>query len=464
MVKNRFFNIFSLIFFFVTIFVGSYLVGLKTGFIKRAFGTPANLIIDLGKSFENPGDCWKNLAQGGESRTRMLSPVIGEVKKLQPEYIRIDHIYDNYNLVSKDGGGNLVFNWNELDLTVQDVVSTGATPFFSLSYMPPIISKDGNVDSEPVSWGEWQILVQKTIEHFSGVKGMNLKNVYYEVWNEPDLFGGFTIGRDKNYFDLYYYAQMGAKSANKVNSFKIGGPATTGLYKSWVDSFISLAQEGKIRLDFLSWHTYSRDLEKYDRDLLDVAGWLSKYPDYSNVELIISEMGINSKNDPAYDGVLSAVHTIASIASIQTNINKCFSFEIVDGEGPEKMWGRWGLLTNGKFGTPEPKPRYSAIQFLNRMVGERISVGGSGTWVKAFGRKDGNKFRILVVNYDPSGKNNEVVPFNLVNLPFKKFTIKRIDFLGGSTSQTIDIDTENWTTSVSFFPNSASIFEIESSD
>lgn len=458
--KNRTAGIFSVVFLLITLFAGVYLVGIKTGFIKKAFGTPANLIIDLGSSFANPGDCWRSLAQGGESRGRMIAPAITEVKKLQPQYIRIDHIYDNYNVVRRDGG-QLAFNWQELDLTIQDIVSTGAKPFLSLSYMPPAISKDGNVDSVPTNWGEWQIVVQKTIEHVSGKGGLNLNGIYYEVWNEPDLFGRFKAGGDKNYLDLYYYAQLGAKSVGNVNSFKIGGPATTGLYKSWIDALLLMAQSGKIRLDFLSWHNYSKDIEKYDNDVKNIAEWLVSYPNFSNIELVVSELGINSENDPAYDGNLSAIHTLATSSILQTNVNKCFNFEIIDGTGPEKLWGRWGLLTNEKFGTPTPKTRYYAIQFLNRMVGERISVGGSGSWVKAFGRKDGNKYKILIVNYDPTGKHGEVVPFNLINLPYKKFTIKRIDFLGGSSTQTVDIDTPNWSTDMAFSPNTASIFEIE---
>lgn len=457
--KRRVFNIFSIVFLLSALFAGVYLVGVRTGFIKRAFGTPANLIIDLGQSFQNPGNCWRSLAQGGESRDRMLEQVIPDVKKLQPQYIRIDHLYDNYNVVSRNGG-QLAFNWQNLDLTVRDILATGATPFLSLSYMPPVISKDGQVTSEPASWSEWQVVVQKTVEHFSGKDGMNLSNVYYEVWNEPDLFGKFKAGGNKNYMDLYYYAQLGAKSAQRVNSFKIGGPATTGLYRSWVDAILGMAQDGRIRLDFLSWHNYSRDLDRYESDVQNVSAWASAYPNFANIELVVSELGINSENDPAYDGNLSAIHTLASTSVLQTNVNKCFNFEIVDGEGHSKMWGRWGLLTNKKYGPPTPKTRYHAIQFLNRMVGDRISVGGSGSWVKAFGRKEGNTVRVLVTNYDPAGNHGEVVPFNLVNLPFKNFTVKRIDFLGGNSTQTVNIDTSNWTTDMAFSPNTAAIFEI----
>ncbi|HTK03335.1 MAG TPA: hypothetical protein VL401_01030 [Alphaproteobacteria bacterium] len=457
--RSKVFNIFSTLFIIVTLAIGVYLVGIKTGFIKHAGGIPANLVVDAGNSFASPADCWKNLAQGGESKARMLVSVIPQIKKLAPEYIRIDHIYDNYDVVSRDGQGNLNFNWTNLDLTVQDILASGALPFFSLSYMPPAISKDGQVESIPANWSDWQLVVQKTVEHYSGRSGMNLNNVYYEVWNEPDAFGGFKPGGSKNYLDLYFYAQNGAKNASGVKPFKIGGPATAGLYKSWLDGLLTMAQDGRIRMDFFSWHNYYSDADRYNKDMDNLFSWLAQYPNFINMELIVSEMGIDGKNNPAYDGNLSAIHTLSSVSSLQANVNKCFSFEIIDGAGPEKFWGRWGMLTNEKYGQPEIKTRYHAIEFLNRMTGNRMSTTGLGSWVKAFTRYDGKTIRVLVSNYAPDG-HSEVVPFKLINLPFRNFTFKRVDFLGGASSQNVAIDADSWETTLGMEPNTAAIFEV----
>lgn len=460
MLRSKVFNVFSTIFILAGLAVGVYLVGVKTDFIKKASGTSANLVVDVGTSFVNSADCWKNLSQGGESKGRMFASVIPDIKKLQPQYIRIDHIYDNYDVVGRDPQGQLTFNWQNLDQTVQDIIASGATPFFSLSYMPIAISKDGHVESEPANWSDWQAVIQGTIEHYSGKHGMNLASVYYEVWNEPDLFGGYKISGDKNYLDLYYYAQAGAKLAQNVNSFKIGGPSTSGLYKAWVDAMMKDVSGGNIRLDFFSWHNYYGDTNNYDNDIQNISSWLAGYPNFQNIELIVSEMGINNKNDPAYDGNLSAIHTLSAITALQAKVSKCFNFEIIDGAGPTKLWGRWGMLTNEKYGPSEPKPRYYAIQFLNKMVGDGMSVSGNGSWVKSFVRYDGSKIRILISNYDYSGKHSEAVPLTLVNLPFRKFTIARINFLGATTTQAVTVNTNTWSTVEGLDPNTAAIFEI----
>lgn len=458
--KSKLFQIFSTIFIVATLAIGVYLVGIKTGFIKFAGGVPAFLVLDAGNSYLNPNNCWMNLAQGGESKGRMLVSVIPNIRNLRPQYIRLDHIYDNFNLVSRDGAGRLNFNWTDLDNTVSDVRASGAIPFFSLSYMPPTISKDGQIESTAANWGDWQLLVQKTIEHYSGRSGMNIPNVYYEVWNEPDLFGKFAPGGSKNYFDLYVYAQRGAQSASNVNPFKFGGPATSGLYKGWMTSMLKLASQGNIRLDFLSWHNYYQDTSRYESDIVNMNLWMADYPNLKNTELIVSEMGIDGKNNPAYDNVLSAIHTFSTVAALQDNVSKCFSFEIIDGPGPQKFWGRWGMITNEKFGTPELKSRYYAIQFLNRMAaGDKMSITGNGSWVKAFARFDGKSIKVLVSNYAPDG-HREAVPFKLINLPFKKFTVKRTDFSGGSSTQTVVADSDTWSTTIGFDPNTAAIFEI----
>lgn len=453
--RKRLFGIISSIFILGSLFIGVYLVGIKTGFFKKASGIPANIVVDFANRTPNPDSCWKNLAQGGESGQRLLSNVTTEVRRLNPRYVRIDHIYDHYNVVSRDGAGQLNFDWSRLDEAVGDIRATGATPFLSMSYMPSVISQDTTVTGIPSNWGDWELVVQKTIEHFSG----GASDIYYEVWNEPDLFGGFKLGGDKSYIKLYTHAVTGARRASGVRSFKIGGPVTSGLYENWMKSMLSLASEG-VRVDFLSWHNYYYDSDNYASDIEKMKIWMSEYPGLNNIELIVSEMGIDPKNNEAYDGSLSAIHTINSVTALEERVSKCFTFEIIDGEGPQKLWGRWGILTNPKFGAPEPKPRYRSLEFLNRMVGERVQVTGNGSWVKAFARYDGSALRILVSNYAPD-KHGEAVPIKVTNLPFTNYNVKQTRFLGpAGAAQPVNGTVPEWSATLGFYPNSAIIIEI----
>src|SRR3990167_1553122 len=101
--------------------VGVYLIGRQTGFWSRAFGTTANLVVDVGSSYNDSHFIWKNFAQGGEEQGPMLTPVVDKVKTLNPQHIRIDHIYDFYAVVNRDGG-QLNFDFTKLDVTVNDIL------------------------------------------------------------------------------------------------------------------------------------------------------------------------------------------------------------------------------------------------------------------------------------------------------------------------------------------------------
>ena len=459
MFRSKFFNTILSIFLLVSVPVAVFVVLQKTNFLNIASGTPANFYVDSTSTFGIAGQSWKNLAQGGEEKGDMIATVIPKVAALKPEYIRIDHIYDSYDLV-QGGPGNLSFNWTNLDATVRSILATGALPFFSLSYMPPSIAKNSYVDEVPINWSDWENLTEQTIEHYSGKSGFNLNGVYYEVWNEPDLFGGFKIGGTKNYLDLYQHAAIGASRAKGVNNFKLGGPSTTDLYKNWFDSFLQFCQNNNIRLDFFSWHKYSKDLGDYDNQVKSIQDWIKSYPSFANLEFDITENGINGSNDSANDGGLSAIQTIATTAVLQGNIRRSFLFEIKDGPGTQQYWGRWGILTNQKFGDPVAKPRYNAVVFLNRMIGDNVTVSGQGSWVKAFAKKNGGKIDLLVVNYDPSGKHSEAVPIRIDKLTNGSYSAKRTDFGGGVRTRQVEVTANVIDFTDGFSPNTAAIFEI----
>lgn len=430
--------------------LGVFFLKDKVNLSGKASGTPANLVIDMAASYSVTERPWANLAQGGEEKGRSLEPTISSIRKLNPKYIRIDHIYDYFDVVRPDGS----YNWAILDSYIGDIRSMGAKPFLSLSYMPKAFGVNSEIDM-PANLSNWTNLVRATIEHVSGRSGLSIPDVYYEVWNEPDLFGSFKVYPPKNYLDLYIASSNGATGARNVLPFKFGGPATTALYKNW---FTALTDPKlKVRLDFFSWHRYSDSLDNYEQDMKDISSWGAPV----GMEFFITESGIDSANNEAYDGVTAAIHTLGEAAVTSDKLEGLFSFEVKDGVGNTKNWGRWGILTHEKWGGVSEKPRFAAISFLNRLSGaERLNIAGQGSFVKAIARKDKNVYRVLIVNYDPNNKNVEAVPMKFVGLTSDKISVRRIDFLGGSADVPVIVTNKEWSTVQYFRANSASIFEI----
>ena len=177
---------------------------------------------------------------------------------------------------------------------------------------------------------------------------------------------------------MYEASARAAQRANNVNRFEIGGPATTGLYQNWLERMIKFVDDRNLRMDFISWHRYSYDLEQFEKDVKQARSWAEKIPALVNLKYYITEWGHDSNNHNGYDNHFGAIHTIAGALTMAGKINRAFIFEIKDGPGETKLWGRWGMLTHEKFGSVEKKPRYNAVVFLNQLYPYRIGLTGCG--------------------------------------------------------------------------------------
>ena len=399
--------------------------------VSRATGKSANIIVDTKATLEPiPTAFYHTFSQGGEESTDMLAPIAGEVSALRPKIIRIDHIYDHHNVVGRSGD-QLTFDFSSLDRSVNTILATGAKPMLVLSFMPPAIAQGGSLINPPNNWDEWALVVQKTIEHYSGRSEKNVSGVYYEVWNEPDLaqFGSWKVGGEKSYLQLYRYASVGARRASNTNTFYLGGPATTGLYKSWITALVTSGN----RVDFLSWHSYLEDPRRFEQDQRNLISWLLPFPQFTLIPTLITEAGFTGNKDKRYGTMFAAAHTTAVVRQlISGGPDYLFSFQLKDGPGQEDGNG-WGLIThegNGK----RTKPRYSVYNFLDGMAGTRLNLTGEGTWVMGYASVLEGTIKVLLVNFDPYGSHTETVPITLTNLSPGTYTIRQRYFLGQNTS------------------------------
>lgn len=430
--RHLMFQLLPLFFLMIAILVGTLNINTIRTLLIGALGETANIVVDTKSDLGAMEYPWKNLAQGGENKDWRLQPLGGQVRAIGTEYVRLDHIYDFYDIVQRNGG-SLSFNFTKLDTVIRDIQNAGARPYISISYTPPALAVNGDITAPPANWGEWQLTVQRTIEHISGSLGID--NVYYEVWNEPDLFGGYKTYGSRNYLDLYRATAKGALAARNVKPFKIGGPAVTALYKNWVDGLMTMVTNEHLPFDFFSWHRYSKDIDVYRADVAQIREWMNPYPNTKNIEMHVTEWGPNSNNDPVYDGNFAAIHAIAVSTEMIGTIDRAFVFEIQDGKDPagQVRWGRWGLFDINN----QAKPRYNALRFLNKIGSQRLQVLGRGTWVKALAGKDGNDSTLILVNYDPTGHHNEITPVTFTNIDPGSYTVSKQQFGGIATDQPV---------------------------
>ena len=439
--------------------VGALQIQVVREYLSRASGEPANIKVNATAVVGVMPRPWRNLAQGGEDHAWRIQPIQNQVRALNPTYIRVDHVYDFYDIV---GGspGNLTFNFSKLDALLDDITAAGAIPYISLSYMPPAISS-GDIVAPPQNYADWELVVQRTIEHISGTRGT--ANVYYEVWNEPDLFGGWKYYGDRNYITLYNASARGAARARGTKPYKLGGAATTALYKNWFDAMAKNAVNNGVRFDFFSWHRYDHDIDRYRDDMTQVRTWLRSYPTLEPaLELHITEWGHDSENHPGYDGNYGAAHTVAGAIEMVGIVERAFVFEIQDGKDPagEKNWGRWGMITHNDFGATV-KPRYNALKLLDKIGAQRLQLLGKGSWVKGLAAKNTQgAVQVVLSNFDIYGKHSESVPITITNLPTGSYTVTKEFHNGQVQSNVASVSDGTLATTVYMGPNTVVLVTI----
>lgn len=397
----------------------------------------AAIVVDISQPQGQIRKIWSGVSQGFEKLPEAdfrLSATSGLLKGVGVRYVRIDHIYDGFNVVSKVDG-RLNYDWTKLDAIVSDITAAGALPYFSISYMPPAISK-GDILDYPNDWGEWGQVVAATVGHYSRDYKGGLNNVIYEVWNEPDLFGGWKMNGTKNYVTLYATAANAANRVTGVKPFKIGGPATTGFYPAWVNGFYDKL-DSSVRIDFFSWHRYSARVDDFVRDATTAKSMMETRISRSQ-DLYISEWGVNPERSAAYDGRWAAAHFLAVNTALEgTAIDLALAFEVMDGApGDKQFHGGWGMVTNPKYGAVMKKPRFKAWEMISKLDGARLPLLGNGTFVTALSTYDASGvIRVLAVNYDESSKHEELFPITVVGLTEGTYAVRE-EYLSGRVLNT----------------------------
>lgn len=139
------------------------------------------------------------------------------------------------------------------------MLSIDVKPFVELSFMPEDL-KSGNETvfwwkgnkTPPADKGKYASLIYEVVKHLVQRYGLDeVKQWYFEVWNEPNHKGFFT-GTKEDYFEMY---KIAANSVKKVSpELRVGGPATAG--NAWVGDFIDYCDKNNVPLDYISTHTY----------------------------------------------------------------------------------------------------------------------------------------------------------------------------------------------------------------
>ncbi|MFC1804338.1 cellulase family glycosylhydrolase [Candidatus Omnitrophota bacterium] len=264
-------------------------------------------------------------------------------------------------------------------------------------------------------------------------------NIWYEVWNAPDL-EEFFLGRRKDYLFLYRAVAEAVRELKKEYKvyIPVGGPAVSWWFQnvdgnsiltpgnSLIYDLMKFCNARRLPLDFISWHAYSTDpraegeITRYKMTSLAlVRRWLTYFKRLKNdTPLIVGEWNydrqVNSVPERGKDAHIASSYIPARIQRMyQAGVDRQFYYCLEDFQNNEE-----GINRNvGIFYSANPlaykggaKSIYQVFQMLN-VLGREMFVDQKpdDEFVGVIATKDDQRYVCMIYNYiDPEIAKNYI--------------------------------------------------------
>lgn len=261
------------------------------------------------------------------------------------------------------------YDFHYTDEYCETIMMAGTKVFFRLGQKIEHGTKKYGI-LPPKDFKKWAVVCEHLIAHLNEgwADGHHYGIEYFEIWNEPDLYGKCWLGTPEEFYELYCITAKHLKS--RFPHLKIGGPALTGYREGWMRPFFEKVRAENAPMDFYSWHRYAKNVSdvldsvRKNRALLDEYG-------FDGVESILNEWNY-VKGWSGQDwidsieteiGMKGAAFVSAVMTSCQTEpidmlmyydarpcgMNGLFSFytyKTLKGYYPIKAWGELLKLEN----------------------------------------------------------------------------------------------------------------------
>ena len=372
------------------------------------------------------------------------------------KYLRFHGLFCDDMYFYKEVDGKPVYNFQYIDNLFDAMLDRGIRPFVELSFSPKELASNDNTVCMWRGWGsppndnqKWADLITFALNHWIERYGLEeVKQWYFEVWNEPNL-DGFWKGTRSQYYELYKWTAKAIKAVNE--DLRVGGPATSNFVPDtrfdhdledfsahvtfkvddintlewhgvWIEDFLAYCEREEIPVDFVSTHPYPTDFAfdnsgtiagrtRYRDSLRDDLNWLkaaiakSAYP---NAEIHLTEWSTSpSSRDHGHDYLPAATYVMRAnlqCIGLTDSLSYWIFTDIMEeaGAGPKSFHGGFGMITLQGV----KKPVYHAYRMLNTL-GDEILSEGEGYF---FTKKDD---RLSAVFYEYPDSFTDTVPMSV---------------------------------------------------
>jgi len=360
-------------------------------------------------------------------------------KEIGFRYIRMHGLLtDDMGVYGEDAAGHPLYNFQYVDALYDALLRLKIRPFVELGFMPAKLASGGktifwwkgNV-TPPEDPAKWAGLIRALIAHWRERYGADeIRNWYYEVWNEPDL-SGFFSGTLQDY--LHLYKTTAAAIRTECPECRVGGPATAASYK-YEQELVKFCVTNHVPLDFISAHSYGVK-EGYLDETGTTGTVLDPSPDsivnrmkhsrelvqqsaMPKLELHFTEWSsAYTPTDFMHDQYHQASFILDKIrhASSYVDSMSYWTFtDIFEENGPRftPFHGGFGLINYQGI----HKPSFYAYQYLSRLGETDLVTSDAQSWVT---KSDDSQVQILFWDYSPEvppqGQNDQT--YYRQNLP-----------------------------------------------
>lgn len=319
------------------------------------------------------------------------------------EYMRFHGLLnEEMHIVSLSKDGQLTYDWKNVDavydllvhdLKIRPIVELGFMPEPLASGKQTIFWWKGNV-TPPKSYEQWGSFIEALARHLTErYGGDEVRKLYFEVWNEPNL-DMFWTGKQDGYWKLY---EASARAIKRVDpAYRVGGPSTAGF--GWIKEQLDICQQHNVPIDFVSSHSYGTTegfldeqgkgkttLAPGDNTVIDgIPGALdaihaSAFP---KLPFLVTEWGPSySPRDPVHDSYFAAAWILQRLRRLPAGVEAMsywtFSDQFEESGLPDKPFhGGFGLLTWQGL----PKPAYYAYRFLDQLGDTELKCADENVW------------------------------------------------------------------------------------
>lgn len=364
------------------------------------------------------------------------------------QYVRCHGIFnEEMHIVTRNADGSLSFDWTNVDRFIDQLAAVKLRPFVECGFMPePLASATttifwwkGNV-TPPKSQSEWAQFIQAFARHEISRRGANeVRQWYFEVWNEPNLDGFWTGGKE-GYFQFYATTANAFKQVD-VN-LRVGGPATAGM--AWIPELLAYCKDHSVPIDFVSSHSYAATegfldehgkggttlvttpqtlVAEFTRARQDI-----RHSAFPNLPLFITEWGPSySPRDPIHDSYICSPFVLEKLRQCEKTVDGMSYWAFTDqfeepGPPGEPFHGGFGLMNVDGL----RKPAFFAYQFLAQLYTAEIPVDAP----RVIATKDGSNVRVLLWDYSPPKADAPNNPFYTRDIPATGLPNSVLSFAG----------------------------------